>query len=365
MKKCPLCGKEYEDGAVCPYCNVLLIDMTSGKAVGEDSRSGKARAKKAKTEKPKTEKINTEKANTEKVKTGRQGPIQGNIQIPPAALLGATVIAVIVVICAAAFWFMSRPKTPDTDTIYGENQYNAYSGEDAGLTDSSEGTGQAGSDSVTLNEADFADNEPVETGTQEYRFELPAYWQNLCTAEANGDAIYYYQNRSRVSEAGGYLFSIQKMSSEYYSQDYLWLAETDGMVYALVRPDEPAYDTADPYARLEYERLAEDISYVNNSFRLTQTQEESDYIFEQSSSEYLSRSDLEGLTEQELSYARNEIYARHGRRFQDAGLQSYFDSKEWYSGTIDPEDFTESMLNEYEKANTELILEYEKDRGYR
>ena len=137
------------------------------------------------------------------------------------------------------------------------------------------------------------------------------------------------------------------------------------MVYALVRPEEPAYDTADPYAKLEYERLMEDISYVNNSFMLAEIQGESEYIFAQSDSEYLSRSDLEGLTEQELSYARNEIYARHGRRFQDAGLQSYFDSKDWYSGTVAPEDFTESMLNEYEKANAELILEYEKDKGYR
>ena len=38
MKKCPLCGKEYEEGTVCPSCNVLLIDMESGKAVGEEKR---------------------------------------------------------------------------------------------------------------------------------------------------------------------------------------------------------------------------------------------------------------------------------------------------------------------------------------
>lgn len=350
MKKCPLCGKEYEDGSMCPSCNVLLIDMSSGKAVGEDDRSRKESAKKVKIE---------------KIKTEWSGPTHGNIQIPPVVLLGALAIAVIVVICAAVFWFMNRSQTSDTDIIYGENQYNVYPEEEDGFADSPDSVGQTGSESVSLNESDFADNAPVETGNQKYRFELPAYWQNLCTAEMNGDALYYYQNRSSASEEGGYLFSIQKMASDYYSSDYLWLAEEDGMVYALVRPAEPAYDASDPYAKLEYERLMEDIDYVNNSFRLVQTQGESEYIFEQSSSEYLSRSDLEGLTEQELSYARNEIYARHGRRFQDAGLQNYFDSKEWYSGTMAPEDFSESMLNEYEKANAELILEYEKDRGYR
>lgn len=352
MKKCPLCGKEYEEGTVCPSCNVLLIDMESGKAVGEEKRGRKERLKK-------------ETVKSERVKTEWKGTAEGNLHVPPAVILGVLALAAAVVIIAGVFWFVNREKTSSPDTMYGEDWYADSYEEGGSYTDSSDSMEQTETDSESLNAEDFINSEPVENGTEEYSFMLPAYWQELCTAEVSGDALYYYQNRSRASEAGGYLFSIQKMSSDYYSSDYFWLAESDGMVYALVRPEEPAYDTADPYAKLEYERLMEDISYVNNSFMLEEIQGESEYIFAQSDSEYLSRSDLEGLTEQELSYARNEIYARHGRRFQDAGLQSYFDSKDWYSGTVEPEDFTESMLNEYEKANAELILEYEKDKGYR
>lgn len=336
MKKCPLCGKEYEEGSMCPSCNVLLIDMASGKAVGEEKKLRKTRASR-------------ETVKTEKVRDNIS-PV--NIQVSPGVIIGLIVFLVIVVVLV--FWLMNRGQTKEYDMMQKENLYNNTYPEEG------EDTGEE-----TLNEADFLNSQLIENGTDEYIFELPAYWQELCISEMDDDALYYYQNRSRASEAGGYLFSIQKMSAEYYSPDYLWLAESDGDVYALVMPKIPAYDTADPYAKLEYERLLEDVGYVNSSFMLVNHQGESEYIFAQSSSEYLSRSDLEGLTKQELSYARNEIYARKGRRFQDESLQSYFNSKEWYSGTIAPEDFTESMLNKYEKANTELILEYEKDKGYR
>lgn len=93
--------------------------------------------------------------------------------------------------------------------------------------------------------------------------------------------------------------------------------------------------------------------------------EQSDYILPESNSRYLDISDLEGLTADECRLARNELYARHGRKFDDESLRAYFESKEWYEGTIDAKDFDESVLNEYEFANRDLIVEYEKEQGYR
>lgn len=46
-------------------------------------------------------------------------------------------------------------------------------------------------------------------------------------------------------------------------------------------------------------------------------------------------------------------------------LQEYFDSYDWYYPTIQPDDFEESMLNDYEIANRDLIVEYETEQGYR
>lgn len=84
-----------------------------------------------------------------------------------------------------------------------------------------------------------------------------------------------------------------------------------------------------------------------------------EFIFADSDRRYLTVEDLQGMDAQTLRYARNEIYARYGRRFKDQELQNYFDSKSWYVGLIAPEDFKESTLSDIERKNAELILAYE------
>lgn len=73
-----------------------------------------------------------------------------------------------------------------------------------------------------------------------------------------------------------------------------------------------------------------------------------DYVLPNSSSKYLSASDVKNLSSYQLMIARNEIYARHGRKFNDSELQSYFNGKSWYNGKIAPDDFNVSVLNDYE-----------------
>lgn len=79
----------------------------------------------------------------------------------------------------------------------------------------------------------------------------------------------------------------------------------------------------------------------------------------------LTKDDLKGLTSEECKIARNEIYARHGRKFKDQDIQTYFDTLDWYKGTISPEDFTEINLSDIEIANKDLIVSYEEEKGYR
>lgn len=105
--------------------------------------------------------------------------------------------------------------------------------------------------------------------------------------------------------------------------------------------------------------------WENEENELEEELDNNDDIFPLSSSSYLDESDLDGLSKEECRIARNEIYARHGRMFTDEALQSYFDSKDWYDGYIEPEDFDESVLNEYETSNRDLIVEYETEMGYR
>ena len=38
---------------------------------------------------------------------------------------------------------------------------------------------------------------------------------------------------------------------------------------------------------------------------------------------------------------------------------------DWYTPTVEPEDFNDSMLNKYEVSNIDLIVAYEKEKGYK
>lgn len=89
------------------------------------------------------------------------------------------------------------------------------------------------------------------------------------------------------------------------------------------------------------------------------TPSDGSYVLPESSTRTYSRSELSGLSDYELFIARNEIYARHGRKFQSDDLQKYFDSKSWYKGTIEASAFDESVLSDTEVANTTLIREIE------
>lgn len=82
-------------------------------------------------------------------------------------------------------------------------------------------------------------------------------------------------------------------------------------------------------------------------------------ILPQSDDRLLTERDVSGLSLQEINYAKNEIYARHGRRFQSKELQDYFNAQSWYYGTVDAADFSESWLSDIEKKNAAFLADIE------
>jgi hypothetical protein len=100
---------------------------------------------------------------------------------------------------------------------------------------------------------------------------------------------------------------------------------------------------------------------IDSDYNQETTELSSDYIIADSDKRLITESDLEYLTAEQIRYARNEIYARHGRLFDDPQLQAYFNSKQWYNGTISPDDFDDTdLLNDIEKQNRDFIVNYEK-----
>ena len=81
-----------------------------------------------------------------------------------------------------------------------------------------------------------------------------------------------------------------------------------------------------------------------------------DQLFPQTAERYFTAEDFADCPEDILVLAKNEIYARHGRMFLDREIYEYFLTRMWYEPMYAPEEFDESCLNEYEKANIELLV---------
>lgn len=76
-----------------------------------------------------------------------------------------------------------------------------------------------------------------------------------------------------------------------------------------------------------------------------------EYLIPDSDTRYLSDAEVNTMSKDFARYALNEIYARHGRLFNDTALQEYFNEKTWYYGYVEPKDFNENWLNPVEKEN--------------
>lgn len=75
----------------------------------------------------------------------------------------------------------------------------------------------------------------------------------------------------------------------------------------------------------------------------------------------IAASDLDRLTQNEIDIIRNEAFARHGYVFTTAAWQQFFGALDWY--TPDPT-FTESRFSKLEKQNIDVIVAYEKEKGW-
>lgn len=84
-----------------------------------------------------------------------------------------------------------------------------------------------------------------------------------------------------------------------------------------------------------------------------------DYILPESNSRFLTDADVAGLSLKEINYAKNEIYARHGRKFDSKELRDYFNGKDWYKGKISPKKFSDKVFNKYEKKNVSFLSQKE------
>jgi hypothetical protein len=66
--------------------------------------------------------------------------------------------------------------------------------------------------------------------------------------------------------------------------------------------------------------------------------------------------ELQDRSKAELRVMRNEVYAHHGKVFQDAELHSYFSKKSWYRQNPA---YSDGLLTDVDKENARVIQEFE------
>ena len=79
----------------------------------------------------------------------------------------------------------------------------------------------------------------------------------------------------------------------------------------------------------------------------------------------LKGSDLEDKTCEELRFMRNEIYARHGRKFANPKIHEYFLNQDWYRPRFEPSVFPNDKITDIQKANIVHIEHFEDKKGCR
>ena len=201
---------------------------------------------------------------------------------------------------------------------------------------------------------------------------LPSDWSGKCQMSPSGDEVAFYQTKSRKLYTeelgfpnGGWLFSLA-YSDELDFLDlpsYSVLGNADGGTYYIVYPTDVQGYVENSEAMSEYCSMNEDIPWIETNICLANEDEsidfftDSEYILPLSSTSYLTEDDISDMDADELQMAINEIYARHNRKFVLPEVQSYFNSRSWYDGFIEAEDFDVSVMNAYEGANISLLAD--------
>ena len=95
---------------------------------------------------------------------------------------------------------------------------------------------------------------------------------------------------------------------------------------------------------------------LTSSSRGTGQRQGGSYIAAWTATRAVTDAALAGYTNWQLTLMRNEIYARHGRAFNNKYVRNYFLSQPWYSPN---RNYRDSWLSSLERENAEYIRDYQ------
>lgn len=180
----------------------------------------------------------------------------------------------------------------------------------------------------------------VESNGQIYK--LDGYYEFQNNVDKPLTYVWNTDGQMKVKDAESFVVRGDAFDRDGFSGNYKLASESDVSYY-----EEHSQDQ-DYYFESDYGNYGDENSY-----------EYSEYILPNSSVDVLTEDDLDGLSAQELTYARNEIYARHGYIFKSSELNEYFANQSWY----EPDESFSGTLEGVEQQNATFISDYQKNNG--
>ena len=304
-------------------------------------------------------------------------------------LIGLTVVLLIALIVFAVFWILGRSSDRDTDSRLQAQTETAEEARQTGeeqteapvtILDQTEAQTAVSTEAPTerQTETEAAD---IVLEYQEFTVTLPGSWQGKYGITQGADYYTFYQQASKARGYSGTLFTITRYTDTSYQNlpNYQVLGTGNQAAFVFQLPTDVQYAADDAAVAQEYQTMAADLNTISSNIRIlvsgegpretepveiiqqtdapVQTQPSGSGYIAESSQRAVTEADVSGMSYNDLQMAINEIYARHGRRFSDPDIQSYFDSQPWYQGTIEPDAFDTSVFSSTESQNIQYLLD--------
>ncbi|MBR5127317.1 MAG: YARHG domain-containing protein [Roseburia sp.] len=194
---------------------------------------------------------------------------------------------------------------------------------------------------------------------------IPKEWAGKYTTKEDANGVSFYQKASNEKEDTlGFLCGIYRTNqySNSGTGETLVAYTDDGKLYYVMKPSDVTCYVEDEVIVSEYSEMMPYVEWIAGNMEIHAENvhyDVSQYEIPVSSILPLESYHVMNMTNNQLWIARNEIYARHGRVFQNEYLASYFESCSWYEVKEDKNEVNERELNEVEIANLKLIVEAE------
>lgn len=403
MATCIRCGKPCADGeTMCDDCKAWFREKTGGAVPGANKAAAQAKNT-IQASAPASEKSNADaSARKEKAVKPERNTKPLNLKVVGIAGGAVAAVVLIVVIVFVAFGNMRQEEdvsanvvTADigeavehvdqTDALESDAEDEVNRGEEQqeeqteGLEETNqetEGEDTPGKETVNMDAQvvplqDLYNNQ-IQSYSNSSAFE--SFALDECSLYYVSDELVEIDVENTAGAAGYHREYYFNDGSLYYAKIYKNSGSSNELYFddeILIRwidadhvKHDGEYDSNAYNDWYEYQQEGYEYYSIYEDIQSVQKDEDDEYVLADSDKKYLTKSDLQGLSAWELKLARNEIYARHGRKFNDEQLQAYFNSCSWYKGTVKPDDFKISVFNAYEKANAEFIAAYEKQMGY-